>query len=76
MPTESSQAGSDDLALLGLLQLVSPALPIGAFAWSQGLESAFDLGWVSDEVAMLGRCGMPKTNRSMLPMQLQPTQPP
>ena len=52
MPTESSQAGSDDLALLGLLQLVSPALPIGAFAWSQGLESAFDLGWVSDEVTL------------------------
>lgn len=39
---------NDDLALLGLLQLVSPALPIGAFAWSQGLESAFELGWVED----------------------------
>lgn len=38
-----------DLALLGLLQLISPALPIGAFAWSQGLESAFELGWVRDE---------------------------
>lgn len=42
-------ADSDDLALLGLMQLVSPALPIGAFAWSQGLESAFDLEWVRDE---------------------------
>ncbi len=39
----------DDLALLGLMQLVSPALPIGAFAWSQGLESAFELGWVTNE---------------------------
>lgn len=38
-----------DLALLGLMQLVSPALPIGAFAWSQGLESAFELGWVKNE---------------------------
>lgn len=38
-----------DLALLGLMQLVSPALPIGAFAWSQGLESALELGWVSNE---------------------------
>lgn len=38
-----------DLALLGLLQLVSPALPIGGFAWSQGLESALELGWVCDE---------------------------
>ncbi|TDX32724.1 urease accessory protein [Modicisalibacter xianhensis] len=52
MPTEASQAGNNDLALLGLLQLVSPALPIGAFAWSQGLESAFELGWVSDEVTL------------------------
>ncbi len=38
-----------DLALLGLMQLTSPALPIGAFAWSQGLESAFELGWVNNE---------------------------
>ncbi|NRB54379.1 MAG: urease accessory protein UreF [Salinicola sp.] len=42
----------DPLALMGLLQLVSPALPIGAFAWSQGLESAFELGWVSDEQSL------------------------
>ena len=52
MPTEASQAGNNDLALLGLLQLVSPALPIGAFAWSQGLESAFELGWVGDEATL------------------------
>ncbi|APX93465.1 urease accessory protein UreF [Halomonas sp. 1513] len=51
MPTESPAQGGD-LALLGLLQLVSPALPIGAFAWSQGLESAFELGWVSDEASL------------------------
>ncbi|WP_110648919.1 urease accessory protein UreF [Salinicola peritrichatus] len=43
---------SDPLALVGLLQLVSPALPIGAFAWSQGLESAFELGWVDDEESL------------------------
>ncbi len=55
MPTEalpSGMAQGDDLALLGLLQLVSPALPIGAFAFSQGLESAFELGWVSDEASL------------------------
>lgn len=55
MPTEpgqQSQANAGDLTLLGLLQLVSPALPIGAFAWSQGLESAFELGWVSDEATL------------------------
>lgn len=50
MPTESAALDSQpDLALLGLMQLVSPALPIGAFAFSQGLESAFELGWVHDE---------------------------
>lgn len=35
--------------LLGLLHLASPALPIGGFAYSAGLESAIDLGWVGDE---------------------------
>ncbi|HEY0467120.1 MAG TPA: urease accessory UreF family protein [Polyangiaceae bacterium] len=38
-----------DLAMLRLLQLASPALPIGAFAYSQGLEQATLLGWVKDE---------------------------
>ncbi|WP_111412745.1 urease accessory protein UreF [Billgrantia lactosivorans] len=54
MPIEATQgmAQGDDLALLGLLQLVSPALPIGAFAFSQGLESAFELGWVKDETSL------------------------
>ncbi|RRJ84373.1 urease accessory protein UreF [Aestuariirhabdus litorea] len=36
-------------ALLPLLQLVSPALPIGAFAYSQGLEYAIDGGWLTQE---------------------------
>ena len=49
MLTDSSQTAVGDLSLLGLMQLVSPALPIGAFAWSQGLESAFELGWVTNE---------------------------
>ncbi|MGQ4877148.1 urease accessory protein UreF [Billgrantia sp. LNSP4103-1] len=51
MRTEPVGQGTD-LALLGLLQLVSPALPIGAFAFSQGLESAFELGWVRDEESL------------------------
>ncbi|MDN3554848.1 urease accessory protein UreF [Halomonas maura] len=78
MPTEQPEtaAGDDDLALLGLLQLVSPALPIGAFAWSQGLESAFELGWVEDETSLgrwlegvlddgLARCELPVLARLM-----------
>lgn len=78
MPTELQapveEAPGDDLALLGLLQLVSPALPIGAFAFSQGLESAFELGWVSDEASLgdwlegvledgLTRCELPALAR-------------
>lgn len=39
----------DDIALLRLLQLASPALPVGAYAWSQGLETAVERGWVTDE---------------------------
>lgn len=36
-------------SLLRLLQLVSPTLPIGAFAYSQGLETAVEKRWVHDE---------------------------
>lgn len=73
MPPHVAGQG-DDLALLGLLQLVSPALPIGAFAFSQGLESAFELGWVADEASLgdwlegvledgLTRCELPALAR-------------
>jgi urease accessory protein len=37
-----------DLALMRLLQLVSPSLPIGMFCYSQGLEHAVEDGWVSN----------------------------
>lgn len=36
-------------ALTALLQLASPALPVGAYSYSQGLESAIDAGLVRDE---------------------------
>jgi urease accessory protein len=36
-------------ALLRLLQFASPMLPVGAYAYSQGLEWAVESGWVSDE---------------------------
>lgn len=44
----------DAPALLRLLQLASPTLPVGAYAYSQGLEWAVEAGWVTDE-ATLGR---------------------
>jgi len=38
----------DALILLRLLRLASPALPTGAFAYSQGLEWAVEAGLVRD----------------------------
>ncbi|MCL4112280.1 UNVERIFIED_CONTAM: hypothetical protein GTU68_022774 [Idotea baltica] len=40
------------LSLLKLLQLCSPTLPIGAFAYSQGLESAIESGLIKDSKAL------------------------
>ncbi len=39
------------LARLRLFQLISPALPVGSFAYSQGLEYAVQAGWVGDREA-------------------------
>ena len=38
-----------ELALVRLLQLTSPALPIGMYGYSQGLERAVEDGWIGDE---------------------------
>jgi urease accessory protein len=40
------------LALTRLLRLASPALPVGAYSYSQGLETAVERGWVSDEASI------------------------
>lgn len=45
--------GTDSLALLRLLHLASPALPIGAFNFSQGLEYAVEAQVVTDEASAL-----------------------
>lgn len=50
MSTESSLSAP---ALLRLMQLVSPALPIGGYNFSQGLEYAIDANWVRDEDSAL-----------------------
>jgi urease accessory protein len=58
VPTEApistsptTEPAARQLGLLRLCQLVSPALPVGAFHFSQGLEYAVDRGWVRDEAA-------------------------
>ncbi len=43
--------------LLRLLHLAGPALPIGGFHFSQGLEYAVDRGWVRDEATALDWIG-------------------
>ncbi len=39
----------ENTGLLRLLQLVSPSLPVGAYSYSQGLESAVEINWVTNE---------------------------
>ena len=46
MGTEPS---GDPAALLRLMWLASPALPVGGFSYSEGLEAAVDAGIVTDE---------------------------
>lgn len=46
--TKSSEQESTEInaaGILSLLHISSPALPVGAFAYSQGLEYALDAGW-------------------------------
>ncbi len=43
----------NNTALLNLMRLTSPSLPIGAFAYSQGLEFACDQQWVVNEKTAL-----------------------
>lgn len=43
-----------DTALLRVLQLSSAALPVGGYAFSQGMETAVDEGWLPDEEAVAG----------------------
>lgn len=50
-PGSDPRAADSVHARLQLLRLASPSLPIGSFAYSQGLEQAVELGWVGDEAA-------------------------
>jgi urease accessory protein len=47
--TAIDTSAPDSVARLRLWQLISPALPIGAYAYSQGLEQAVEAGWIGDE---------------------------
>jgi len=57
------------MSLARLLQLASPALPVGAYSYSQGLEAAVEAGivkdapsaqaWISDALELLARFEAP-----------------
>jgi urease accessory protein len=51
--SDNDATDRDPQALLRLFHLVSPALPVGAYAYSQGLEYAVHAGWVHDEATTL-----------------------
>jgi urease accessory protein len=55
--------------LAAVLQLASPALPIGAFSYSQGLEAAVNAGVVVDE-ASAGAWICDQFQQSFLPREL------
>ena len=43
----------NNLSLLKLMQLSSPTLPVGAFAYSQGLESAIESGYITNRETLV-----------------------
>jgi urease accessory protein len=57
--------------LLRLLQLTSSLCPIGAFAYSQGLENAVERGWVKDAPSLTDwLCGLGLHNVALLDLPL------
>lgn len=54
MITEHSAQTSDrpSRPLLHLLQLASPALPVGAYSYSEGLENAIAQAWITDATTL------------------------
>jgi len=51
---DTSTTTTADAALLRILWLASPALPVGGFSYSEGLEAAVDAGLVHDEASASG----------------------
>ena len=48
MTTDIRRIMTTDPKLLTLVQWLSPAYPIGSFAWSHGIEAAIAQGWIKD----------------------------
>jgi urease accessory protein len=52
--TDITTTTTTDAALLQLIWLASPALPVGGFSYSEGLEAAVEAGLVRDEATACG----------------------
>ncbi len=55
--TMTPMNAESDFALLRLMQLVSPSLPVGAFTYSQGIEWAVEEGWITNVEDLHGWLG-------------------
>jgi urease accessory protein len=72
----TGMAAEADVARLALLWLASPALPVGGFSYSEGLEAAVEHGdvrdeasaaaWLADQLELaLARCDLPVVAAAM-----------
>ncbi|MBD2462526.1 urease accessory protein UreF [Oscillatoria sp. FACHB-1407] len=52
LPMTTEDVTRDPYALLRLLQLVSPALPVGAYTYSEGLETLVQAGQMTDAAGL------------------------
>ena len=52
--TTNTDAAAADATRLQLMWLASPALPVGGFSYSEGLEAAVEAGLVHDEATAAG----------------------
>lgn len=50
--TRMTEPAHGDVGCARLLQLASGTLPVGAYAYSQGLEWMVEAGWISDEASL------------------------
>jgi urease accessory protein len=58
MGTVTTNIVTTDISLLRLLQLSSVGLPVGGFAFSQGMEYAIDQGWVKNKAEVSDWIGL------------------
>lgn len=54
----TTNIATTDISLLRLLQLSSVGLPVGGFAFSQGMEYAIDQGWVKNKAEVSDWIGL------------------